>query len=368
MRNVATIAVNNSFSLSVKEMATCGIKQCSICQDDLKTARLLPCLHAFCLECLERYCRDGLPGDDARCPVCRTDFQIPKNGVAGLPARTHVADAAFSATCEVCSVDRRRPPATVYCFDCTQKLCDRCSLPHRKMKAGSHDVRSLESTSLPDRGGERCCGEHKEPLRMYCVDCEIDVCLMCCVTTHNAHNYEQSWTVPFAGFIDDDIKPVASRIERFRAAAAQLASEHDRLLDNIAAIEVEVKERNEAVKQLVDRQQSDLLCELQSLKSAAEKERDSRTDALQAALTEMESFKTSSSKLKSKVSRSDVTQAVNDVRVRANYLLRTYVVPQEYRAPSYKFTPANIDKLLFLGDGQNFIGHVTKNENLGYSY
>jgi len=83
VRNVATIAVNNSFSLSVKEMATCGIKQCSICQDDLKTARLLPCLHAFCLECLERYCRDGLPGDDARCPECRTDFQIPKNGVAG---------------------------------------------------------------------------------------------------------------------------------------------------------------------------------------------------------------------------------------------------------------------------------------------
>jgi len=64
-------------------MAT-GVKKCPICQDEIKDPRLLPCIHSFCLECLKQYCRDKLPGDDMPCPECRQEFQIPKDGVAGL--------------------------------------------------------------------------------------------------------------------------------------------------------------------------------------------------------------------------------------------------------------------------------------------
>ena len=69
-------------------MAT-SVKTCSICQDELKDPRLLPCIHSFCLECLEQYCADKLPGDDVPCPECRNEFSVPKTGVAGLTARTH---------------------------------------------------------------------------------------------------------------------------------------------------------------------------------------------------------------------------------------------------------------------------------------
>ena len=112
----------------------------------------------------------------------------------------------------------------------------------------------------------------------------------------------------------------------------------------------------------IDRQVGELLDELQSMKSAAEKEvKKSRTDAVQLALAELESFRTSSLELKSKCSPSDIVQAAGDVRVRASELLQKHVIPAEYLAPSFHFIPADTDQLL--RDDQNFIGDVIQVEN-----
>jgi len=46
-------------------------------------------------------------------------------------------------SCEVCSTDEQFVRATVFCVDCSQRLCDRCSLPHKRWKGGAHHVRPL---------------------------------------------------------------------------------------------------------------------------------------------------------------------------------------------------------------------------------
>jgi len=104
------------------------------------------------------------------------------------------------------------------------------------------------------------------------------------------------------------------------------------------------------------------------VKSTAEEEVKSQADAVQLALTEMEIFRTASLELKSKVSPGDIKQAASDVRDRANILLQKHTIPGEYHAPSYTFTPVNIDE--FLRVDRNFIGHVAKVEDPGnvYSY
>jgi len=188
---------------------------------------------------------------------------------------------------------------------------------------------------------------------------------MCCLETHTSHEYQQIETVveQFSRSIDDEIKQVTSRIECFRGVAAQLEAESNKTLDNINAIELEVKKRSKDIRQLVDRQESDLLHELQSLKSAAETEVKSYRDRLLLGVTQMENFRTSSLELRSKGSPSDITQAANDVHDRAKKLLQTWVIPGEYHAPSYTFTPVNIDELL--RDNQNLIGHVVKDEDSG---
>ena len=192
----------------------------------------------------------------------------------------------------------------------------------------------------------------------------MNACAICCLETHKSHKCERIETVveQFSRSIDDEIKQVMSRIECFRGVAAQLDAETNKTLDNIKAKELEVMKRSkknkhflDQVKQLVDRQESDLLHELQSLKSAAETEVKSYRDSLLLGVTQMENFRTSSLELRSKGSPSDITQAANDVHDRAKKLLQTWVIPGEYHAPSYTFTPVNIDELL--RDDQNLIGH-----------
>jgi len=282
-------------------------RECPICKDEIQNPRLLPCIHSFCLECLERYCRDNLPGDDVLCPECRTDFTIHKNGVADLPVKTY-----------------SRPNETVL------------------------------STA------RETCVEHEERLRMYCFDCSEKVCSTCCFEAHKTHNYdryEQAMEM-FVKSIDDDIQPVTSRVECFRGVAAHVEAERNKLLENIEVIEQNINDRARHVIQSVELQKNDLLQELQSLKSVAEKEGQLHADSLQLALTEMESFRTSSLELKSKVSPNDITRAAKDVHERAKELLKTHIIPSEYLAPSYTFTPVNIDELI--GDGHNFIGHLVK--------
>ena len=339
----------------------------SICQDELENPRLLPCIQSFSLDHLERYCRDKQPRDDVPCSACKTEFEIPKSGVAGLTVRTHHTEEHKPAeVCEACSTDELIIPATDYCVDCSQKLCRRCSVPHTKWRGGPHDVRPLDAISSEHRRDGEYCNKHKERLRMYCFDCGTNVCSTCYIEAHQAHKFERTDidAQEFIRSVDDEIKRVTSYVESFRGVDTQVEAENSKLLRDIQATEQEIKDRGAEAKRcfalLIDGQVSYLLQELQSLKSAAEKEVKSYRDILQLAVTEMESFITSTLELRSKGSPSDITQAASDVRDRAKELLQTWVIPGKYHAPSYKFTPVNIDELL--RDDQNFIGHVSRGE------
>ena len=248
------------------------------------------------------------------CPVCKHEFQIPESGVAYLPVTT------------------------------TAVL-----------------------------GRNRYCEKHEgERMEMYCLDCNMNVCAICCLEAHKTHKYKRIETViellekaleQFSRSIDEKIKPLTSHIECLRDIAVQLAVENDKSLNNIKATELEVKRWSQRIKQLVDRQENDLLRELQSLKSAAETEVKSQRDALQLAVTEMEGFVTNLSELRSKGSLSDMKEATSTVDEKVKELLETWPIPCEYWAPSYKFTPRNIYELL--RDNQNLIGHVVEVSDSG---
>ena len=357
--------------ISYKHKMATSIKNCPICLDEVQDSRVLPCIHSLCLKCLEDYCRskNKLPGDNIPCPECRNEFHIPKTGVAGLTARTHDKEAVPSATCEACSYELHGTPSTSYCIDCDQKLCERCSIPHLKWRGGPHDVKTLDALSPKHMIGGYYCGKHKERVKIYCLDCESSMCSMCCLESHKLHKFEQINIMmeEFDRNIDQEMKLIMNHIENFRGVDAQFEAQSDNLFSSIQAIEHKIKNKGEKMKQslphLIDLQVGELLHKLQSMKSAAEKEVKLQKDAMQLAQTEMENFRTSSLELKLKVSPGDIKQTCSDVHVRAKELLQKHVIPGEYHAPSYKFTPINIEDLV--RDERNFIGNVTKVENPG---
>ena len=83
------------------------------------------------------------------CPVCRKELAIPDNGLDALPhnffvqnlidAREASSKQPGDALCEACENDADDaegsiPQASMYCVDCNQKLCKRCSRAHRAMR------------------------------------------------------------------------------------------------------------------------------------------------------------------------------------------------------------------------------------------
>lgn len=61
------------------------ITECSICMDVFKDPRVLPCVHTFCLRCLEIFAKNQKPGSFLPCPLCRVSFTIPKEGLKDMP-------------------------------------------------------------------------------------------------------------------------------------------------------------------------------------------------------------------------------------------------------------------------------------------
>jgi len=133
---------------------------CSICLEEFDNPRSLPCLHTFCLKCLQGYFKDKRPGDEVRCPICTRKFRIPSDGLIGLPhnfiiqrliddKKVFCSEEVHGVPCVVCleesdGTSERIATATVCCFDCMQKLCERCSRPHRRWAGGAHQLTALE--------------------------------------------------------------------------------------------------------------------------------------------------------------------------------------------------------------------------------
>jgi len=135
---------SSSFPPELDEITTCPI-----CFEEFTSPKLLDCPHSFCLKCLQGHCRYKPLGAKAQCPLCRMEFVIPSNGPEGLRPNLVLQNLieakrkARAEPCEVCSTDEQFVRATVFCMDCSQRLCESCSLPHKRWGGGAHDVKPL---------------------------------------------------------------------------------------------------------------------------------------------------------------------------------------------------------------------------------
>ena len=71
--------------MAAKELAerlSRNVLECGICLESFKQPRCLPCLHAFCHDCLETFCEGK---NQILCPVCQKPTTVPEEGVSGFP-------------------------------------------------------------------------------------------------------------------------------------------------------------------------------------------------------------------------------------------------------------------------------------------
>ena len=176
---------------------------CSVCMCTLNDPKQLPCLHSFCLHCLNGIQRtSGLHGK-ITCPECRRQFQIPGNGnPSELPTNVRINSLLDVLAIKECSTTNvkcgncdKRSAQTLYCFQCCSFWCEECILGHNIIRTNKeHKTLALKHFQYQDfeavlKRPAFCQKKHheKEELKFFCNGCKVAICNTCAVTLHEGH-------------------------------------------------------------------------------------------------------------------------------------------------------------------------------------
>ena len=176
-----------------------------MCLETVNNPKTLPCLHSFCLECLDKhagFARRQLQAT-IKCPVCQTSFQIPEgDSFKNLPTSYHLnrlvdvlALKDSGAQAQKCGSCDENNTASSYCFVCQNFLCTPCFEAHQRLKAtrGHRNVviEKLQAQNVEDliHRPVMCSQQYHEnqPLEFYCEECKVLICQKCCIVSHNRH-------------------------------------------------------------------------------------------------------------------------------------------------------------------------------------
>ena len=184
--------------------------ECPLCLETVNNPKTLPCLHSFCLECLDKHANFARRQLQAtiKCPVCQTSFQIPEgDSFKNLPTSYHLnrlvdvlALKDSGAQAQKCGSCDENNTASSYCFVCQSFLCSPCFEAHQRLKAtrGHRNVviEKLQVQDVQELIHRRvlCSQQYHEnqPLEFYCEECKVPICHKCSVVSHNRHTMTDS--------------------------------------------------------------------------------------------------------------------------------------------------------------------------------
>ena len=176
---------------------------CSVCMTKFTDPKLLPCLHSFCLHCLEGIQRTSARQDEIACPECRRVVKIPGGGNPNeFPTNFRLNSLLDVLAIKECKTSRvkcgncdKRSQHCFYCFQCCSFWCDDCISLHNGIRANK-EHHALALKDFQDQDFENilkrptfCQQKHheKEELKFFCIDCAVAICNSCVATVHDGH-------------------------------------------------------------------------------------------------------------------------------------------------------------------------------------
>ena len=175
---------------------------CPVCALLFREPKILPCLHSFCMPCLESLVSfDAQHRSSLICPQCRRRVQIPGEGVSSLQTNLFAQNMLTVIALDNSSVNQiscencisKEPPVS-RCTLCRKFLCNFCTTAHRRSRdTVDHQLSSLEDvrSCLPGELAKPlfCSVHKKEKLVLYCESCQCSVCRDCTMMEHRSHKY-----------------------------------------------------------------------------------------------------------------------------------------------------------------------------------
>ncbi|XP_009474623.1 PREDICTED: transcription intermediary factor 1-beta [Nipponia nippon] len=170
------------------------------------------------------------------CPVCKHQCHL-KDVVENYFLRDSGAETAATSqgSSQCCTSCEDNAPATSYCVECSEPLCETCVEAHQRVKyTKDHTVRAAGSGKAKEKERTVYCSIHKhEPLVLFCDTCDTLTCRDCQLNAHKDHQYL---------FLEDAV----------RNQRKMLATLVKRLGDKHASLQRSTKEVRSFIRQVTD--------------------------------------------------------------------------------------------------------------------
>ena len=275
---------------------------CSVCRKTFTDPKQLPCLHSFCLLCLNGIQRTSGNTNSILCPVCRQECRVPAGGnLNALPTNFRINSLLNVLAFQECSTAGakcgncdKRSEESFYCFKCCSFWCNECIIFHNGIKDNKgHYVLALRD--FQDQDFENIlkrpafCGKpghEKKELEFFCKSCEVAICYSCVTLLHEGHAKM---------LLDEAATEIKSHLESVIESQKEKVLEKRnkiiKLKDKRASIEAQV----ESVKQIAQRFADNMIAAVEA------KKQDSFDDADKQAKESLERLETQQYELENQV-------------------------------------------------------------------
>ena len=257
---------------------------CKICYEIYKKPKQLPCLHSFCVACLNRLAETRAVNGKIQCPLCKKEVDVPESGTfENFPSSFYINSlldilaikecGATRVTCGNCDKPNEQ---SSYCFDCSKFWCGEClNAGHNILKENKeHRVTALTDFQVQDfedvlKRPTICKKEHHdEVLRYYCNTCEEAACVVCVNVGHGGHEIEvlEAVTGNEKAKIRAEVERAKARIEQFTEDIKIADVDWLQAKENVEAVKREVNSSAEEMIRIIREEQRRLITEAENTK------------------------------------------------------------------------------------------------------
>ncbi|NXG42244.1 PML protein, partial [Psilopogon haemacephalus] len=244
---------------------------CEGCRQESPNLKLLTCFHTLCLSCLSQNKAVG------QCPVCHAAI-LEAGGISdvdnllftNLQARLKVYKKIVDGVNLLC--DSCKQTSELWCFECKELLCTRCSRAHQRYLKGHEtkrvvDVKAGSAKDFLDgirRNSNLSCSNptHKsQTVSIYCQRCAKALCCSCALL--------DSQHAPFCDIRSEtqrrqqELGTIGRQLRRsrsgFQAASEALRAEAARLEEAQREMRELIRQRVEQLVGLIRREEEELL-------------------------------------------------------------------------------------------------------------
>ena len=223
----------------------------------------LPCLHSFCLHCLNGILRTSCRRDIINCPQCRRESRVQSSGnLNDLPNNFRInslLDVLAIKECNTAAVKcgncDKKSSQSSYCFQCCVFWCEECITGHNIIRANKeHRVLALKDFQDQDiedvlKRPAFCSkpGHEKKELEFFCKNCEEPICSSCVATIHDGHV-----KILLEEAANERKVEVKAVVELQKEKAQKMREKIAKLDENSTIIQAQVANVKTSVQQFVD--------------------------------------------------------------------------------------------------------------------